>query len=259
MSPTSINELWGTYQPEIRKLTEVGAQRLFDDAPTKRGMCTAFKQGARHSRHLTCIDGRVWRGCRLAGSGVLLSRDALGRIIEREKIEIISTHDCCGAARFAFPNVPVEHLDEFVQSWGYTMAQSFGLQHDHIDSDCMHTVQVGDQRLRVPHGFHPEVAIYCDTTGLFRRIHELPIGFVINWKNSPIAQYELHMSMGIALKSGFGDYFSPSHPMSIVVIADNPATLKATLADVTRLVRTIEVRHQSKFKVTGVLQAIFKC
>ena len=195
-----IADAWPKAQRDIETLQRFGAKRLF----AKSGRAQeAFRLS---NRCLVCGDEGIPFGIHSPGSGVLMPADIRRQEIRAAGITEFTTHDNCGAFRLAFPNIANHNLA--VQTWGREQAQELGLPYRHISASEMS---------REPELHHATV-IYYDGTGLFNPIAELPVGFVISRKYFSDSSQMLERYIGIAFKDGFGDLFTRSTPLGVVVI-----------------------------------------
>lgn len=155
---------------------------------------------------IQCSDGRCphkGNEISLAGSGILMPRADLIKMIKDRKIKKITMHFDCGAARIAFADaqanglVPegITNADEFGRDWGQKLATELGLEYEYIEAE----------KFVAPD--HHEQGIFIDATG---KLH--PAMFE-NWPNVFITQSAscaspdyVAVEAAALTKIGFGDH-----------------------------------------------------
>lgn len=243
MSLTTVDKMWADQLPLTQLYRHKGARRLF---PKISNIADAFKP----QQTLCCIDGGIKEGLHLAGSGVLMDRQALQRLVEEMGVTEFTTHDNCGAYALAFPDDPKKN--ENVVFWGRDMAARFGIEHRHIAADEMDR----------PEHLHNETVVYYDGSRMFNRIEGMPVGFTVTRFDRATAQAALKLSIQIAFgKSGFGGRFGFVTPLQIVAIAhpkDPDASLKVLEAEIKEITKQFPVGKTSitGFKTAWVLRDI---
>jgi len=174
-------------------------------------------------RALRCIDGRTPGGVHLAGSGILMGIDKAKAFAQAAKADRITYHEDCGAARkWAMENHRgADEATACAREFAEALADALSLP-------CAETPLAG------PAGFHNETAIYYDGTGRFdaSRLSSLPKGFIISrpyfGDDFPAALEEVKLAIGTALgEHGFGELFTPEHPLRVVAIGHRGGTTAA--------------------------------
>lgn len=205
---------------------------------------------------VVCIDGRTHGEICLAGSGIILGLDGalrFAREVERlyGKIEAITWHDDCGAAlawtkQHDRGGNPTKNAEEFAKKF----ASALGVR-AYLIPNAGHD------------GFHGERVIYFDATGRFNwaRVPGLPVGFTISRAylgfNVEYAKRELAMALSIALTPhnkgghGFGEKFTESEPLIIVVIANNRCELEKLKAEAQEVVGALPAVDRKRVHLDG--------
>jgi hypothetical protein len=185
-------------------------------------------------RWLRCIDEGCPGGVHLAGSGILLGEEAV-KIARAAGVTAVTSHEECGAALLAAKRAGVADAETYAKDFSSRLAKRLGLFYDHLPISGMAR----------PVGLHVARAVYYDGTGHFdpSRCGALPPGFVISRRYlTPVAaRRECEIAVNIALgPHGFGERFSPTHPLLLVGIADPAApwlpvgALRSELAAIAR-------------------------
>jgi len=171
---------------------------------------------------VSCIDEGTPHGdIRFAGSGILKEDilDTLERLKKDGKLDCITSHDECGAAKlFAAKNgKDSSRADQYARVMLEEMAEELGVRHEHINISQM----------KRPSGMHVARVIYYDGTGKFNpsRNAMLPKGFVISrffHRDAEDALNETKIAMDIALGAhGFGDLVTNKEPLVVIAVGSS--------------------------------------
>ncbi len=155
---------------------------------------------------IQCSDGRCphkGNEVSLAGSGILMPRADLIKMIKERKIKKITMHFDCGAARIAFANaqasgeVPegITNADEFGRDWGQKLASELGLEYEYIEAE----------KFVAPD--HHEQGIIIDATGKLHpaMFKNLPNVFITQSASCAGPDY-VAVEAAALTKIGFGDH-----------------------------------------------------
>lgn len=149
---------------------------------------------------LRCIDERTKGGLPLAGSGMLLAKNEALRIAREMKIEAITSHAGCGAAKIAverFNGVTQDNVVErYAKEWSAMLAEELGVPYT--------------GHLTVTPDFHNARVAYYDGSGLFdwSRVKDLPAGFRISRKYLSPDYAKTEIGIAISIAMGFHGYGS---------------------------------------------------
>lgn len=150
-------------------------------------------------RILRCIDERTKGGLPLAGSGMLLGKKEALCIAREMKIEVVTSHVDCGAAKIAierFNGITLDNaVERYAQEWGIMFAKELGVPYA--------------GHLAVAPNFHNARVAYYDASGSFdwSRVKNLPAGFRISRKylSPDYAKTEIGIAVSIAMgPHGYG-------------------------------------------------------
>lgn len=226
-------ELWKKFSPAVEEIKKRGAEKYFTEnfGDWRRGFFAAYDrvicmdEGTVLSRGADEANGDL----AIAGSGILYPAadeterlDKLAGIFASLGIKIITAHGDCGAVKVSLAGsaeIPSpENVNQRAREWSEALAARITAR----GHDCVADYIPAADMTR-PEGQHQAVVIYYDATGRFNpaRLGAVPPGFVINRAvfGPGYALTEVKLAAGIALgHHGFGDYFSPEHPLIIIPI-----------------------------------------
>src|SRR3989338_5589297 len=165
-----------------------------------------------------CIDEGTDGGVRVAGVGVLMSLDKIVAALEGLQIEVVHSHDGCGAAALAATQTGthVDDPDKLGQEFAAKVAKRLGARHHHIRRE----------QLRRPQNMHVATVVYYSGVKAFNPAlsDKLPNGFTITralHAFPPPAQKEADIACQIAFGAhGFDERFTSAHPLIIVPIGN---------------------------------------
>lgn len=169
-------------------------------------------------RCLCCMDERIATGLHSAGSGILLSEKDFEELCKTAKLDSISSHRGCGAAKIfagtergkAFAKergLSLDDPDAIGATWAREMAEKLDIPYIYLEPEESH---------------HTARACYYDDTGTFNNLDGLPKGFVIGRKHmsKEACLAEVQVAKKIASGDhGFGpDFFTKENPFLLVAI-----------------------------------------
>ncbi len=213
----------------FNRIAELGMQGYVD---TIADLKKAFELSP--EKRVTCIDeGTPGGWIRDPGSGILHKKlENTLKIYSQAGIEVITTHEGCGAAGVYARrnNLSPEDADKYGMEFGQRLAEELGIEWIHIPKEEMTR----------PAGHHIARVAYYDTTGHFdcSNVSKLPIGFVVSrgyFKERYSIKCE-KLATRIALGDhGFGErLIDEDHPFYIITVGDTEEkteTLKSELAE----------------------------
>jgi len=197
-------------------------------------------------RALRCIDGRTPGGVRLAGSGILLGLDKAKAFAGAAHADRVTYHQDCGAARLWAAQNRMAEADptQYARYFAEKLAEGLG-------------VPCEEAPLAGPVGFHDEIAIYYDGTGLAdpSRVSGLPKGFVITrppfGADPADALAEVRLAVEIALgDDGFADLFTRESPLRLIPIG-NPLEERFSLQGLTAELQTLALPEGNRVVIDG--------
>ncbi|MFH1721163.1 MAG: hypothetical protein ABH950_01010 [Candidatus Altiarchaeota archaeon] len=216
-----IGKHWRNQESAFKIITSIGMEALAKEAVN---LDKAFVLGDRGMR---CIDEGTEGGIHGAGSLILLKRDEAVKIIQAAKIDVIYSHEGCGAAALAYQELGAEErdrlklqyqvttADEYGIIWAKTIANQAGKKYGgHIKADEMTRPKEG----------HIARIAYFDGTGQFdnsKRPEGFPPGFVVSRRILPpdYAAQEADISVSIATGNhGFGKLITPEAPRQFLIV-----------------------------------------
>lgn len=196
-----VNKLWDDNQSTdvvIALNKGEAAQRVIDSQPRTELIYSP--------EEIQCSDGRCphkGNEISLAGSGILMPRADLIKMIKEKKIKKITMHFDCGAARIAFADaqanglVPegITNADEFGRDWGQKLATELGLEYEYIEAE----------KFVAPD--HHEQGIFIDATGKLHpaMFENLPNVFITQSASCASPDY-VAVEAAALTKIGFGDH-----------------------------------------------------
>lgn len=135
-----LNELWEESSMTEWVIMLKAGYGLEDIIPKTRLNNTLPKKSL-----ILCADGRcIHDGSEisLAGSGILMAQDIFDRVMTEKEIEVITSHDQCGAAALAYNKALAEGTlpegisngDEYGRWWSEQMAMKYGKTHRHVSA-----------------------------------------------------------------------------------------------------------------------------
>ncbi len=172
---------------------------------------TAFKQ---KTGCVCCMDDRTEDGqLRLAGSGILLAEeigiDGIVEIIKKFKVEEVTSHDDCGAAKLysKAKGLDMDKSDDYAREFSMELAKKAGLPYRHITVEHLHAAR----------------CIYVDYTNRFnpKGIHGLPKGFEITARGLPLKHIidEIEVAYTIATwDHGFGEKIDENSQFYVFIV-----------------------------------------
>jgi len=258
-------------EPIMGKLYELGAdvfiEREFPDIKRaftdKQILVVCMDEGTAHKD----VNGEN-KFC-LAGSGILFPAGSeserlekvAGLLIERG-VSDISSHGGCGAAGLAyhrdFPDAAkqenlAEKIEGHAKEWSDKLANKIReLSHP---AERVHILAEDMER---PVEFHNARVVYFDGVGGFNPSKEigLPMGFVIERAHLPpdYAVEELKVAVSIAFgHHGFGEMFSATEPLVIIVFAKNDEEINNLKNEVASALAGDKNFIAGKVKVDGLV------
>ena len=195
-------------------------------------------------KSIRCIDERVIGGIHIAGSGILLGKERIGKIAREAKVTEITSHEACGASQLAYNNLSegekakYENAGEYAKAWTQERAQELDIGYKHI------TV--------APQGFHIARVAYYDASGTFdpSKVTELPLGFVVSRKyiSAHEARQDLDIAIFIALGAhGFGPRFKKGSEFLVIPIGGELYSLETLNEEV----KSVAQQYGDRVKVDG--------
>jgi hypothetical protein len=254
---TDKQKVWESELGVFDGIEKLGMQKFVE---TIHGMDKAFHA----DKCLRCIDEGTTGGEHLAGSGILLSEEALIEAMKKGEIDRVTSHQNCGAAkeflaritdgRIAPPPAWYTELDPSDQkdpekvafAFGEHQEKKFGVPHEHISAGDMER----------PSDMHIARAAYFDGTGSFdfSQVKDLPKGFGISRRilTSVDARKEVALSASIAMDKdhGLGDFITSEHPFYIIVVGD-PDDPNYSVETLTAELEGVEAESEGRIKVIG--------
>jgi len=198
-------------------------------------------------RAVRCIDRRTPGGVRLAGSGILLGLDKARAFAEAAHADCVTYHQDCGAARLWAVQNRMAEADptEYARDFAGRLAEALG-------------VPCEEAPLAGPVGFHDEVAVYYDGTGVAdpSRVSGLPKGFVITrppfGADPADALSEVRLAIDIALGDhGFADLFTRESPLRLIPIG-NPLDEQFSLDRLTAELQSLALPEGGRIVIDGL-------
>lgn len=196
-SAGSLEEKQQEWEAQGKLLTRFYEAKQAVEPP--ENFADAFKP---QDKILRCIDERTKGGLPLAGSGMLLKRDEALQIAREMRIEAVTSHEGCGAAKIAVERLngptPDDVVERYAREWSIALAEDLGVPYA--------------GHLTVSPYFHNARIAYYDGTGLFdwSRVNDLPAGFRISRKylSPDYAKTEIGIAVSIAMGfHGYGSLF----------------------------------------------------
>ncbi|HWY79230.1 MAG TPA: hypothetical protein VNW29_02640 [Candidatus Sulfotelmatobacter sp.] len=196
---------------------------------------------------VVCIDEGMPRGTNgafIAGSGILEKQD-----IDFSRIEGLTSHEDCGAARLAAANAKYRGgSDKFGQLYVREIASRLDKQYEGV---------ITSDDMTRPREFHIADTFYLDGTAQgfnANLVPSAPIGFVHSrgiFGDPGVGKRQLALGISIAMEvHTFGQRFSSAHPFNVVVITDtrpDSVPLDTLLTEATAVVNS-----NPRIKIHGV-------
>lgn len=217
-----IQHHWNHHRNVLENIYRVGFNKYIEDLP---GFENAFRLSDRSVR---CIDERTPGGLHIAGSGILMDKEKVIRLLTETDIDGIFSHKECGAANLAFKLLDdsrkiallertedneADAIELFSKEWAMELADAVAVKYKgHLDVN--------------PHGFHVARVAYYDGTGKFdpSKVPALPPGFVISRRllDKEYSLRELEIAISIATGDhGYGDRISKVSPFLVIPIGSS--------------------------------------
>ncbi len=208
----SKNKLFKKEQPLCEKIYKQNFSDYFDSLPKHE---QAFNP---EDRSIRCIDEGTPQGIHIAGSGILLSLEEVGRIIsDIDEVDGIYSHENCDIAALEVERKSIDKdPNKLAQRAAKEIAAEVNLPYlGHISSENM----------KRPADTRTARVVYYDGTGSFdwSQVDGLPTGVTISreYLYSDYAKDELEISLDIAFgNSGFGNLFTSDNPLLIIILAE---------------------------------------
>jgi hypothetical protein len=197
-----------------------------------------------------CIDEGIKKKIPLAGSGILfLTEEQVLEFIKKRGVDIITTHDNCGAAliwaREKKPDISQEDADKEAAKYIEMIAKKAGIKYRHISA----------QNMKRPPEFHSARMIFFNNVKDYfpSVIKGLPPAFSIErftLFDPENAKKRLKLAIGIALgEHGFKKRFTEKEPLIIACVLNESDDDKEIMQEVDKILDEMGDNFKKRIKV----------
>ncbi|MBI4653158.1 hypothetical protein HY750_02800 [Candidatus Kuenenbacteria bacterium] len=192
-----------------------------------------------------CIDSGIEKRIPLAGSGILfLTEDELLEFIKKRKVDVITSHDGCGAAliwaRKKDLNINQEGADKLAMTYIHNIANKAGIKYRYIRADEMKRSQDFQPARMV---FYNNIKDYYPSV-----IKGLPPTFSIErftLFNVENAKERLKLAIKIAFGDhGFGERFTEKNPFIIACCLNEGDDFDEIKKEVNKILEEMDIKKE---------------